>query len=225
MSTARKPRVSEMIFCRLRDSIAAGQWKPGEKIPSENELCAELGVSRVSVRAAIQKLASIGLVESRQGGGTFVCKLSGDQHLNAMIPFITLSKPDRINVLEFRKIVETESAGLAALRADASMVQRMYAATDRMEQAQTEEEITRFDMEFHRLIAEATRNDIILKVFDVLRDTYFAILKENVSLFGSTGAEYHRKITAAIELRRDVLARQEMTRHLNNTMLSQSTLQ
>jgi GntR family transcriptional repressor for pyruvate dehydrogenase complex len=214
----RKIGVSDSVFIKLRNSIVSGQWKPGDRIPSENALCEELGVSRVSVRAAIQRLASLGLVQSVQGKGTFVRNISGDQQINTIMPLMTLTNPGRIDVFEFRRIVEVESAGLAANRADAGLVRRMYDATELMEKATDSGEITEHDMEFHRLIAEATRNELIIKVYDVLYETYLALLRENVTLLGATGAEYHRKIASAIETRNSELAKAMMNEHINDTL-------
>lgn len=215
----KKVSASDAVFQELRRAIQTGAYRPGDKLPSENKLCQQLGVSRVTVRAALARLASLGLVESRQGEGTFVCSPTGSEPLNSMVPFLALTKHDRINVSEFRRIVEVESAYLAANRADAAMVRRMIEATEMMEQGETAAEIARWDMEFHRLIAVATRNDIIVKVFDVLQETYLALLENNVMMLGAAGAAYHRRITEAIELRNPVAARTAMLEHLNNTIL------
>jgi len=218
LDTREKKTVSDVIFEDLKDRIVAGEWKPGEKIPSENRLCQLSGASRVSVRAAIQRLSSLGLVESKQGGGTYVCELSGEQHLNSVIPYFALSQPDRISMFEFRRIIEVEGAALAAERADSEQIAAMHTATRRMAEATTTEEITRYDLEFHHLIMQGSRNSILIKVFEVLRDTYSALLRENVARLGSTGAPYHQMITMAIEFRDADLARQLMTKHLNNTI-------
>ncbi len=211
----KKNSVSELIFEQLKEKIIAGKWKPGERIPSENQLCKITGASRVSVRAAIQKLSSLGLVESKQGGGTYVCELSGEQHLNSVIPYFALSRPDRVNMLEFRRIIEVEGAALAAQRADESEIEAMYTATERMAQAQTTEEITQYDLEFHYLIMQASRNTILTKVFEILQETYFSLLHENVTLLGASGAPYHRMITSAIASRDAELAKLLMERHLS----------
>ncbi len=220
----KKPSVADAVFTALRQSIVSGERTPGEKLPSENQLCRLYGVSRVSVRTALARLASLGLVESRQGEGTFVCSLHGTQPLNSMVPYAALSRLDRVNVSEFRRIVEVESACLAASRADAQMVRRMYEATEMMEHAEILAEIARWDLEFHRLIAEATRNDIVIKVFDVLRETYLALLENNVMQLGAAGAACHRRITEAIELRSPQAARAAMLEHMNNTILQMQDL-
>lgn len=221
----KRTTVSNAIFENLKDRIVAGEWKPGERIPSENKLCELTGASRVSVRAAIQKLSSLGLVESRQGGGTFICELSGEQHLNSVIPYFALSQPDRASMFEFRRIVEVEGAALAALRADSGQIAAMQEATRKMSEASDPDEITRYDLEFHYLIMQGSRNSILVKVFEVLRDTYFALLRDNVTHMGSSGARYHQMITSAIESRDSDLARLLMEKHLSNVIHTVSGLQ
>lgn len=216
---------SEAIFEALKERIIAGEWKPGEQIPSENKLCQMTGASRVTVRSAIQRLSSLGLVESRRGSGTFVCELSGEQHLNSVLPYFVLSQPDRISMFEFRRIIETEGAALAALRADSEQIAAMHEATRKMAAATTTEEIIQYDLEFHHLIMQGSRNSILVKVFEVLQDTYFALLHENVTRMGSTGAAYHQMITVAIESHDAELARLLMQKHLGNTIRATVDLQ
>ena len=206
----KKKSIADTVADELQRAISAGKYRPGDRLPSENQLCAQLGVSRVSVRAALARLQSL---------GSFVCRASGAAPLRQMVPFAALTKLDRVNVMEFRRIVEVESAALAADRADAAMVRSMFSACEAMARAETTADIAAWDMEFHRLVAEATRNEIIIKVFDVLRPTYQALLEGNVRQLGALGAAAHRRITEAIELRRPDKARQAMLGHLNDTAL------
>ena len=87
-----------------------------------------------------------------------------------------------------------------------------------MAEATSTEEITQYDLEFHYLIMQGSRNSILVKVFEILRDTYLSLLHENVTLMGSTGAAYHQMITVAIESRDADLARLLMQKHLTNTI-------
>ena len=68
----KKQDIKEQVFQQLLSKIQSGEWKPGEKLPSENELTKAMGVSRITVREAIQKLVAINLVETYQGKGSFV---------------------------------------------------------------------------------------------------------------------------------------------------------
>ena len=104
------------------------------------------------------------------------------------------------------------------MRADADQVAAMHEATKKMAEATSTDEITQYDLEFHYLIMQGSRNSILVKVFEILRDTYFSLLHENVTLMGSTGAAYHQMITVAIESRDADLARLLMQKHLTNTI-------
>lgn len=214
----QKYSVSDRVFEKLKYAIVSGEWSPGEKLPPENKLCQVYGVSRVSLRTALNRLSALGLVESRQGGGTYVREFSGAEHLQSIIPFIVLDKPDRINMFEFRKIIESESAALAAMRADFSAVQQMRDANRRMRTAADIRSISQADLEFHYLIAEATKNPLIIKVFEILCETYLAILTDNVTVLGARGADDHEKIIAAIEIRDAEGAKKLMEEHLDDTM-------
>ena len=94
LKTISKRNISDVVYEQLMENLIAGEWKPGDKIPSENELAAQLQVSRISVRSALQRLSSLGLVESRQGEGTFVCEFSGAQYANNLIPLIVFERSD-----------------------------------------------------------------------------------------------------------------------------------
>lgn len=207
--------VSEQVFQFLRDSIATGKWSPGEKIPSEMKLCQQLGVSRVSVRSAIDRLASRGILESKKGKGTFVCRESQYHPLDGMYSAITLHQTDRLDVFEYRKIIEAASAEYAALRATTEMVDAMNLAVRRMKEADNAADIVKYDWEFHYLIAKATGNELILRTFEILRDTYLRQFEENISVMGSEGAIGHGRIVSAIEIRDAKLARTAMLEHLD----------
>lgn len=210
--------VGDSVFEYLKSSVVSGKWKPGDKIPSEKELCETLDVSRVSVRAAINRMAGIGLLESKRGGGTFVCKCSAVDSLNLFLPFVALDQVDRISMLEFRRIIEVESAALAAMRASAEMVDQMRVLNRLMENAESIEDTAKYDLEFHYAIAVATCNSAIIKVMEILSDVFNCMFRENVENLGKRGVEYHDMIINAIEMRNHDLARKYMSEHIQNTV-------
>lgn len=172
----KKNSISDQIFQQLLESIAGGQWKSGHKIMSENELSTKMGVSRNSVRTAIQKLVALGLLEARQGEGTFVTEQSStNRYMNAMVPTLIFSNKDVYEMLEFRKIVETETARLAAIRATPEDVKRLEDLTYLLEHDPYEKDsFAAKDMEFHRLIAEIARNSVLNKVLTIIEDAFLS---------------------------------------------------
>jgi len=212
--------VKDQVFAQLRDRIVAGAWPPGSKMPSENELTRALGVSRVTLREALHMLASLGLVESRQGGGTFVKAYSGEILLSPLFPMIALDKLDLLNVLEYRRIVEKGTAALAAEKAGEPELAGLAAAYREMLRCKgNPHEFARADLDFHLALARATGNPIVIKINDIIKSVLGASMDRIVASLGvSDGLSYHRRILAAVKARRPALAESLMEEHLLRTI-------
>jgi GntR family transcriptional regulator, transcriptional repressor for pyruvate dehydrogenase complex len=129
LKPVKRESIREQVFEQIRSQVLKGIWKPGERIPSENDLAAGLGASRVTIRECLQKLATLGLLEARQGEGTFVRTYAADIHLNSLYPLLALDRPGLKHVLEYRRVMERGTAALAAERAtagDIAELERLY---------------------------------------------------------------------------------------------------
>lgn len=167
----KKNSVSEEVLKEFKRLISSGEWKAGEKIPSENELAQIMGVSRVSIRSALEKLKSIGLVESRQGGGTFVCAADGSQCMNALFPVAMLGDEQQEYVLEFRRILECEQARLVALRADEEDLEDLGKNLEKMKKMKDDyPAFAEADLEFHMLLAKGCKNPLMIQTSQILRE-------------------------------------------------------
>ena len=113
----KKVNVGEQVFEQLKRMLIEGEWEPGSKIPSENELADLFNVSRITVRQALQKLNALGLIETKLGEGSFVKSVDIGESMNALIPVMYLGEHSASQVFEFRQIIETECARLACERA------------------------------------------------------------------------------------------------------------
>ena len=220
LSRVKRAGVKEQVFRQLRDRIIGGAWPPGAKIPSEHELTRRLGVSRVSLREALHMLASLGLLESRQGGGTFVKEFSAGILLNPLLPMIALDKTDILDVLEYRRIVEKGAAALAAARAGEREIRGLEAAYQNMTQARNRlHEFAQADLDFHLALARATGNPIVIKVNDIIRSVLGASMDRIVGSLGvHDGLAYHRRILDAVKARDASRAEQLMEEHLLRTI-------
>jgi GntR family transcriptional repressor for pyruvate dehydrogenase complex len=168
LKVVEKQSVGDVVFDQMMHALSTKEWSPGAKIPGENELAKSMGVSRVTVRGALQKLAALGLVESKQGEGTFVSEISGAQGMNAVFPTMILGKGSAMEMLEFREAFECGSAAIAAKHADKGDIAKLQEAIDRMQREDlTIEQRRRSDADFHVILGEATKNPIILKVYDI----------------------------------------------------------
>jgi GntR family transcriptional repressor for pyruvate dehydrogenase complex len=219
-SDSQKKSISDKVYEQFFNAIACGEWTPGSRIPSENELASTLGVSRISVRSALHKLASLGLVESRQGEGTFVCEISGAHYLNNLIPIIVLSKPELKHLLEFRMIFDCEMAGLAAKRADAETIQKLKDNLSHHKLlGNNTKAAAECDLEFHYLIAQATANPMLVRIYNTLKDVFLAGLYDIVAVMGTSNALfYHKRIIDCIEAGDSERAKAIMCEHIFDTM-------
>jgi DNA-binding FadR family transcriptional regulator len=220
LKPVRKESIRTQVFRQLRDQVLRRTWPPGSKIPSEHELARSMGVSRVSLREGIQRLASLGILETRHGEGTFVRELTGDIYFNPLIPLLALDPADIFYVLEYRRIVERGTAALAAERAteqDFADLEAVYALM--VANRDNVAEFARADLEFHLVLAKATGNPVLIKVNNVLRSVLSISMENIVSTLGmQDGLHYHRLLIDAVRARDAVEAERLMEEHVVRTV-------
>ena len=167
----QRKNISEIVFEQIKDGITNGLWKPGQKLPSENQLVQDFGVSRTSIRAALKKLEVLSLIEKKQGEGTYVRKLNAGMYLNSLIPLLVLEKQDLLEVLEFRGIIESETARLAAKRATADDLKKISKSFIKMKNNTNNMDVFALeDVNFHIAIEESAKNILLRKVNYIIRD-------------------------------------------------------
>jgi DNA-binding FadR family transcriptional regulator len=159
MGSLRKSRsLAQGVVDKLGDRSRDGRVARGEKLPSEAAIQEEFGVSRTVVREALSKLQAAGLVETRHGIGSFVLG-PGDPAAFRIAPEQFATLRDVIAVLELRIGVETEAAGLAALRRTDANLREMRTALDAFAAAVEEgRDAVALDFRFHSEVARATQN-------------------------------------------------------------------
>ncbi len=221
VQSIERQNISEMVFEQIKEMISSGEWKPGDKIPAETELAETMGVSRVSIRAALQKLSSLGLIERKQGRGTIVCDLSNGQQINGLVPMLVLMPPTIMAMHEYRMILECGAVELAALRCDDNTIRRLeenLAVMERMNAA--DEDCAVVDVEFHNIIAEATQNPLIIKTQQVMRDSFLECMRTYKRLTDvRAGYYYHRNLIEALRNRDAFGARKIMEEHLKKNQI------
>ncbi len=155
------PRLSDTVARQLEQRILEGALKAGDRLPAERELALSLGVSRPSLREAIQKLASRGLLFSRQGGGTFVANQLTGALADPWAQMLQSHPALNDDLIEFRAVLECQCAEWAALRATPGDLQRL---NDALLTAKTAiaslsaEAVADADRTFHQALAEAAHN-------------------------------------------------------------------
>jgi len=155
--------LSQTIVYELQKAILEKEFKPGDKLPSEAELCDLFGVSRTAIREALQVLSSKGLIRIKKGNGTFVTKYSIDDATRSLNFYLQLNfdVETALNYFNVRLVVEPYNARLAARNSTPALVESLEHNLQQMKNANDLYERSRIDGEFHLLIAEASDNDII----------------------------------------------------------------
>ena len=151
-------RLSDRLAALLAAQVEGGALRPGDRLPSEQQLAEAHGVSRTVVREAVHQLKSRGLLVSRQGSGVFVAAPAANQPL-AFDPSVLESVGAVVHVVEVRRVLEGEIAALAAQRATRAQVAGLKRALAEIDRAEAEgRDGVAEDLAFHRAIGEATGN-------------------------------------------------------------------
>ena len=197
-------RLVDHVVEKLLALVQARGLQAGERLPAERQLAAELGVSRNSLREAIQKLTSQGALVSRRGDGTYVQSTAPAEWLQeAMGPLVRLLDADphyRYDVLETRHALETSTAWLAAQRAtpaDKERIQRCFDVMMQHQQSGHAELAARADAQFHLAIAEASHNVVLVQVMQSLFAVVLSTVERNRhDMFRLSAPETLRVLTA-----------------------------
>ena len=190
------------VYATLKEKLMQGAWQVGEKLPSEHEFCRLFGVSRVTIRAALQQLEILGLVEIKQGGGTFVKNFSVSRNVDTLHPLVQIQQnQDLVTVMEYRKIVEKGTIGLAREKItpeDFVLLEETYATM--IDETCTTDEYIRADFGFHSQLARISQNSMIIKVYELINEILFTAMRDIVGLSGRiNGPIYHRKMIDALK--------------------------
>lgn len=197
-----KLKVSDAVFEQLKQNILRQEQQPGSKLPSENELAEMFGVSRTSVRSAIQRLVSLGLVETRNGDGTYVKELNVSSFMDPIFSTINYKTKQVLEILEFRLAIEMLSCRLAAQYASFQQIEELHAIVENMQKEAKNNNPKQYsveDMKFHRCVAEMSKNSLISMVIQSLSDFYlghFVEMNDQIGL--DFGVGYHVGIYEAI---------------------------
>jgi GntR family transcriptional repressor for pyruvate dehydrogenase complex len=220
-----KPKkIYEEVAEAIHEMIRNGQLKPGERLDSVQQLAENFQVGRSAIREALTSLRAMGLVEMRQGEGTFIREFETDQITFPLSTAILMNKKDIANLLEVRKILELGTVAAAAKRRNKEHLLAMEKALEEMEAANGDEELgEEADLQFHLAISEASQNALLLSLMNHVSGLMVETMKETrkVWLFSKQTtmeklAYEHYAIYHAIEKQDEEEARHFMKIHLEN---------
>jgi GntR family transcriptional repressor for pyruvate dehydrogenase complex len=210
---------TEQVITYVRELIAKGELRPGDRLPAERDLSLKLGVSRPTVRAGLRGLSAMGVVKSRHGSGTYIPDgppTLGSEPLRFLAALHGLSRDE---VYEARRVLEVSAAGLAAKRASAEHmagiaeeVASLFASID------DPQEFLVHDIRFHRAVAAASGNQIVASLVEMVSALYYEHRRDTAARATDRNlrdaADLHRGIYQAIRKHDIDLAQTLMNRHL-----------
>ncbi|MCL6634253.1 MAG: FadR family transcriptional regulator [Peptococcaceae bacterium] len=215
-------KIYEEIIEQVKNLIAEGVLNPGDKLISEREMAERLKVGRSAVREAFRALEAMGIIEIRQGEGTFVKEVTKDTLAQVLALVLMTERDTARELLELRKILEVEAAGLASLRHTGEELKKMEEALKQMEKDIESGDLgQQADWTFHYAVAEASHNSLLVMLMDSISDTMRRVLrKARQELYRTPGTpqrllEEHHAIFEAIRQGRDQAARRAMFEHLD----------
>lgn len=170
-------------------------------------------------------MVGMGILTIRRGEGTFVSEVFPKDYFNTLLPVLMIEGADLVEMLEFRAVVEIESARFAALRANKEDIDRLDQALSNMKRAKGDyEEFAREDLNFHTALAIATHNSVVVKVNAIMHDMLKYSMVEIVKLRGfQDGVYYHGRILNAVK-NMDTDAAAELMRDHIKTAISDVTM-
>jgi len=220
--TARQNKVTQKIIDQIRTAILEGKLKPGDRLPPEKELTAQFQVSKQTLRESLRALEHMGLIDIRKGtgGGAFIVEVDIHITRESLANFLYFKNLSIENLSEVRKLIEPHAAAKAAKGINTEgkrNLKRLNEEARRLLHKQTGEDISRNEVDFHRTIAQATRNPILILMLDFvenLLEDFKKILKPDAA-FSRSVLEAHERIYDAVCANDSKTAAAEMLRHVS----------
>ncbi|MFI8004165.1 FadR/GntR family transcriptional regulator [Streptomyces sp. NPDC086010] len=179
LTSPRRSALADQVIAQLRNQITSGEWPVGSRIPTEPELVEQLGVARNTVREAVRALAHNGLLDIRQGSGTYVVatsELAGVMHRR-------FADADPRHVAELRSTLESSAARLAALRRTERDMRQLDTLMERRGAAWVAGDAEAFvaaDATLHLAVVAASHNDVLTELYADLNDVLRDYLRDDV---------------------------------------------
>jgi GntR family transcriptional repressor for pyruvate dehydrogenase complex len=211
-------KLSERIAQQILEQIADGALRPGDRLPTENQLLAQLGVGRSTLREALRSLSGMGVLDIRHGHGVYVANGAAQAGLRQLDWALLLGSREMLDLLEARTALEIQIAAMAAERATGADLESMAACLVRLQEASTRQEEYAADVDFHLAVAQATQNDVFVRLIRTLRDLIQRMLWQ-VAAERARRVEEHEGILRAIEQRDPEAAAAAVREHFRLTVV------
>jgi len=220
----RKQKIHEQIAEQITEKIAKGELVPGQKLPSTRELSELFQVGMSTVREALSALKAMGLVESRQGEGSYVRPMAPERLMLPKLDGLLVNKETILELLEVRRALEVSNAGLAAEKRSEADLAAFRRILDEMERHIDDSEVSeRADLQFHQTLAAATHNSMIVRLMETIAEQMETAIRETrrLEIYGRSAVSKrlwreHTRIFEAIRDRDRTRAMEAMNDHLDH---------
>ncbi len=215
--------LGDSVWEQFVDKLNSGYFKFGEKLPSENEMCKQLQVSRPVLREVLRTLRYMGYIESVQGGGNYISRMPLSSTFSTIKLKLAMEQSVVIKIWELRYIIEVETAGLAAERATDAEIAEIEAALqnygEQVANGASRESLSEAGEKFHEAITKAAHNEILTDTLDGLSGLLDMTRDFSNQIEGSTGRAVtgHLRILQTIAEHDSEGARLAMKEHLLKT--------
>lgn len=169
ITNIKRSKLTDQIYTTLKELILSEKWPVGFRVPSENELAAQFGVSRMSVRMALQKLQALGLVEVKVGDGSYVKEFSLSNFLSE-IGELAFKTNNYREISQFRKAIELAALKMAienGTEQDMNILESHLGHMLNAVRNSDDEEFFKWDFHFHRQICSMSGNRLFVTVYDI----------------------------------------------------------
>jgi GntR family transcriptional repressor for pyruvate dehydrogenase complex len=214
--------LSEQVALQLAAEVTAKRWKPGDKLPSEAELCRAFNVGRSTLREALKSLAFVGIIRMRAGGGSYVAERPSRYVNRPLLARDSLSTEKAVNDLaEARLVLETELTALCVRRATSRDLATLEELAKKMKLAKDKDKdrgkFQQLDLEFHLSLAASSKNEVLAEFLGHIRGALQELIGK--SLLQPNGmnlaCKQHARILDALKQRNPTAARKAIHTHLS----------
>lgn len=192
--------VTGQVLEAIAHLVSTNGARPGDRLPTERELADRLKVSRSSVRRALQHWERLGIVERRQGSGTYLRALP-ERGTARITLTVNLEREALLRIHEVRRALETEAAELAAMHATPPEIDDLRAKLERMERVRARDgRAPEEDWEFHLAVYRCTHNPLFQQIFENMKGLFHRFFERPLGIegFASRSFELHRELYEAI---------------------------
>jgi len=190
--------VAKSVMEQIQSALINKTLLPGDRLPTEIEMCESMGVGKSSIREAIKMLSILGVVETRQGDGTYICSSIGEHSVNPLVYQLLIDDGNNTNISELRSVFEPAYTILALKKATCEDIKHIKNISESFKQkVEAKTQTADDDLNFHRAILEATHNPLIIRIGPTIMQLFYASIMNSMRQIPNRAVKDHDNILKA----------------------------